>query len=73
MKPNSIANFTKFEVGKTEMSKFFGGMTTEELIALAWAATPDGGSSTWTNEGDHFSGDITWPGGGSYSGANIWL
>jgi hypothetical protein len=62
MKTNSIMDFTKFEMGKTQMNKIAGGATTEQLIAAAWALTPPGGSSTWTNDGNGcFDGNIVHP------------
>ena len=37
---------------KDEMNNLVGGISTEELIALAWELTSKGGSSHWVNEGD---------------------
>ena len=62
MKTNSITDFTKFEMGKSQMNEIAGGATTEQLIAAIWALTPTGGSSTWTNNGNGcFDGVITFP------------
>ena len=48
---------------KEEMNNLVGGeRTLEELIAVAWALTPDGGSSTWKNDGNGcFDGNIVHP------------
>jgi len=33
------------------------------MLAAAWDASPDGGSSGWVNKGDCFEGTISGPGG----------
>ena len=64
MKTYSIMDFSQFEMRKAQMNEITGGTTTEELIKLLWDATPNGGSSTWTNNNDgSFSGSITFPNG----------
>ena len=57
-------DFSKLEMGKTQMNKIVGGNATEELIQKMWDVTPEGGSSTWTNNDDGcFDGVIKYPNG----------
>ncbi len=59
MKMKSIMKLTKCKMEKSQMNKIVGGLTTQELVDFAWNMTPEGGSSTWTNDGDGcFSGDV---------------
>ena len=59
----SIKDFEKERITAKEMSKFVGGMATEEILYHLWIGTPEGGSSTWTNTNyGCFEGVIRVPG-----------
>ncbi|MCG8578863.1 MAG: hypothetical protein MI866_03045 [Bacteroidales bacterium] len=63
----SISHFEIMNVQQLsveEMRMVNGGLTTEQLVKAAWDATPSGGNSTWTSNGDgSWSGIICYNGG----------